>query len=116
MGSLRRLGTTAIAAVETRLGLLATDLEFEGLRLAKLLFWIALLLFFLFLGVVLLMILVVVLFEEEHRVLALAVLSGLCLGGALAIGLGLRAWMRSRPKPFQTTLTELAKDRERMAS
>jgi uncharacterized membrane protein YqjE len=105
-----------MAALETRLGLLGTDLEFEGLRLAKLLFWTALLLFLAFLGVVLLTVLVVVLFGEEHRVPVLAVLSGLCLGGALAIGLGLRAWMRSRPKPFQATLRELAKDRERMTS
>jgi len=116
LNSLRRLGTSAVAAVETRLGLLGTDLEMEGLRLAKLLFWIAMLLFLVFLGVVLLTILVVVLFGEEHRVLALTLMSTLCLGGALAIGLGLRAWMRSQPKPFQITLAELAKDRERMNS
>jgi uncharacterized membrane protein YqjE len=114
LSSLRRLGTTAVAAVETRLGLLATDLEIEGLRLAKLLFWVAVLLFLVFLGVVLLTILAVVLFGDEHRILALTLMSGLCLGGALAIGLGLRAWMRSQPKPFKTTLAELAKDRERM--
>ena len=116
LSSLRRLGTTALAAVESRLGLLGTDLEIEGLRLAKLLVWIAVSLFLVFLGVVLLAMLVVTLAGEEHRVLALATLSGLCLGGALAIGLGLRAWMRSRPKPFQATLAELAKDRERMTS
>ena len=72
LGSLRRLGTTALAAVESRLGLLGTDLEIEGLRLAKLLVWIAVSLFLVFLGVVLLAMLVVTLAGEEHRVLALA--------------------------------------------
>ncbi|MCZ6755149.1 MAG: phage holin family protein [Gemmatimonadetes bacterium] len=114
--SLRRLATTALAAVESRLRLLGTDIEIEGLRLAKLLIWVAISLFLVFLGVVLLAILVMTLAGEEHRVLALATLSGLCLGGALAIGLGLRMWMSSRPKPFQATLAELAKDRERMTS
>jgi len=115
-GSLRRLGTTALAAVESRLSLLGTDLEMEGLRLAKLLVWIAVSLFLVFLGVVLLAMLLVTLAGEENRVLALALLSGLCRGGAIAIGFGLRAWMRGRPKPFQATLAELAKDRERMTS
>jgi uncharacterized membrane protein YqjE len=115
-GSLKRLGTTALLAVESRLGLLGTDLEMEGLRLVKLLVWIAVSLFLVFLGVVLLAMLLVTLAGEENRVMALALLSGLCLGGAVAIGFGLRAWMRSRPKPFQATLTELAKDRERMIS
>ena len=116
LGSLRRLGTTALAMLESRLGLLGTDLEIEGLRLAKLLVWIAMSLFLVFLGVVLLAILVVTLAGEEHRVASLATLSGSCLGGALAIGLGLRAWMRNRPKPFQATIAELAKDRKRMSS
>ena len=102
--------------MESRLGLLGTDLEMEGLRLAKLLVWIVVSLFLVFLGVVLLAMLALTLAGEEHRVLVLAMLSGLCLSGALAIGWGLRAWMRRRPKPFQATLAELAKDRERMTS
>lgn len=115
-GSLKRLGTTALAAAESRLGLLGTDLEIEGLRLVKLLAWVAMSLFLAFLGVILLVLLLVTLAGEDNRVLALALLSALCLGGAIAIGLGLRAWMRNRPKPFQATLAELAKDRERMTS
>lgn len=113
---MRRLGATAVAAVETRLGLVGTDVEKEVLRLGKILLWGAVCLFFLFVGIALLVVLAVVLAGEEHRVLVLAVLSGLSLAVALAVALGLRAWMRTQPKPFQATLAELVRDRERMGS
>jgi uncharacterized membrane protein YqjE len=48
--------------VESRLGLLGTDLEIEGLRLAKLLFGVAMSLFLAFLGVVLLVATIAILF------------------------------------------------------
>ena len=53
---------------------------------------------------------------EEHRALVLAVLSGLSLVAAAALGMALRAWIRAQPKPFEATLAELAKDRERLSS
>jgi uncharacterized membrane protein YqjE len=112
--SIKALGTTAIAAVETRLRLLSTDLEAERDALVRLIFWGAVFLFSLFLGVVLAAMLVVMAFWESGRLVVLAVLSGVALGVAAAVGLGLVAWWRRRPPAFATTLEELAKDRERL--
>ncbi len=112
--SLKALGTTAVAAVETRLRLLSIDLEEERDALVRLIFWGAVFLFSLFLGVVLAAMLIVVVFWESQRLAVLGVLTGLALGAAAAIGLGLRAWWRRRPRAFSTTLEELAKDRERL--
>lgn len=113
--SLKTLGATAIAAVETRLRLLSTELEEERYALVRLVFWGALFLFALFLGLVLLAIFLVVAFWETQRLAVLGLLTGLSLGAAAVIGLGLRAWLRSRPLPFHATLEELAKDRERLS-
>lgn len=112
--SLKALGTTAVAAVETRLRILSTDLEEERDALVRLIFWGAVFLFSLFLGVVLAAMLIVVAFWESQRLAVLGVLTGLALGAAAAVGLGLRAWWRRRPRAFGTTLEELAKDRERL--
>ena len=115
LASLKGLLATGVSAVETRLGLVATDLERERLRLTGLLVWAGLFLFVLFLGIVLLTILLVVVFWDTHRLLVLALLSGFFLGAALVIGLSMRAWLRTAQKPFRATLAELAKDRERLA-
>ena len=116
LGSLKRLGTTALSALETRLDLLGTDVEREGLRLVRLLVWGAACLFFLFVGIILLVLLLVYLAGEEHRASMLAVLSGLSLAAAVGIAIGVRGWIRSQPKPFEATRAELARDRERMNS
>lgn len=116
LASVKGLIATAIGAAETRLAILGTELEEERQRLLTLLLWVALFLFVLFLGIVLLTILVVVVFWETQRVLVLGVLAGLFLGAAVMIGLGLWAWRRAAPRPFQVTVGELARDRERIGS
>lgn len=114
LGSARSLIATAIGAAETRIALLGNELEEERRRLLLLAFWGALFLFSLFLGTVLLAILAVVLYWDTQRVLVLGLLAGLFLGLALAIGVGLRAWLHAAPRPFHATRAELAKDRERL--
>ncbi len=114
LAAVKGLIATAIGAAETRLAIFGTELEEERQRLLTLIFWVALFLFVLFLGIVLLTILVVVVFWDTQRVLVLGVLTGLFLGAAVMIGLGLWAWIRTAPRPFQVTVGELARDRERI--
>jgi len=116
LASLRGLIRDFLAAAQTRIGILATDLERERVRLTALVFWGAVFLFTLFVGIVLLAILIVVVFWDTQRLLVLGVLTGFFLGSALAIGLGLRVWSRGAARPFQATLTELSKDREQISS
>lgn len=116
LASVKGLLATAVGAVETRLAILGSELEEERLRLLTLIFWGALFLFVLFLGTVLLTMLLVVLYWDTQRLLVLGLLTGLFLGAAVAIGVGLRLWIRAAPRPFSVTIGELAKDRERIGS
>jgi uncharacterized membrane protein YqjE len=112
--SLRGLIRTFLSAAQTRIGILAADLERERIRVTALLLWGAIFLFVLFVGIVLLAILLVVVFWDTQRVLVLSLLTGFFLGSALAIGLGLRVWSRGAARPFQATLAELSKDQEQI--
>lgn len=114
LAALKGLFATAIGGVETRLAILATELEEERQRVITLIFWGALFLFVLFLGTVLLTVLIAVLFWDTQRVLVLSLLTGLFLGAAVAIGIGLAWWLRNAPRPFHATVSELSKDRERL--
>ncbi|MBI2294605.1 MAG: phage holin family protein [Betaproteobacteria bacterium] len=112
--SLRRLAATLVALLQTRLELLATELEEERVRLVQVLLWGCIALAFLLLGVVMLTLFVVVLFWDTHRVLV----SGLLALTFLAIGLAAAAVARSRARArsrlFSGSLAELANDREQL--
>lgn len=112
--SLRRLAATLIALLQTRLELLATELEEERVRLVQVLLWGCIALAFLLLGVVMLTLFVVVLFWDTHRVLV----SGLLALTFIAIGLAAVAVARSRARArsrlFSASLAELANDREQL--
>lgn len=112
--SLRRLAATLVALLQTRLELLATELEEERVRLVQVLLWGCIALAFLLLGVVMLTLFVVVLFWDTHRVLV----SGLLALTFIAIGLAAVAVARSRARArsrlFSASLAELANDREQL--
>lgn len=112
--SLRRLAATLVALLQTRLELLATELEEERVRLVQVLLWGCIALAFLLLGVVMLTLFVVVLFWDTHRVLV----SGLLALTFIAIGLAAAAVARSRARArsrlFSASLAELANDREQL--
>jgi uncharacterized membrane protein YqjE len=114
--SLRRLASTGVEIIHTRLEILSSDIEEEGARLGSLVMTGLLALFCFLMAVVLFTVLIVVLLWETHRVAVLG-----ALGGAFLIGGGL--WWRSfqhqrqeRPAFLATTRGELAKDRRELAS
>lgn len=114
MGSVKRLLSTLISIVITRLELLVNELQEERLRLTRMLViaWFALFCFGM--GILLLTVFIVVLFWDDHR---LAVLGGTC---ALFFALGtlmamlLRSKAQAKSKLFSASLAELAKDREQL--
>jgi uncharacterized membrane protein YqjE len=114
MDSVKRLASTLIAIVSTRLELLANEVQEERLRLAQMFFLSLTALFCFGMGVLLLTVFIAVLFWDDHR---LAVLGGLCIlflvSGTL-MALLLRNKAHSRPKLFSVSLAELAKDREQL--
>jgi len=108
----KRVLGTLIAIVHDRFELLSTELQEEIGRVAFLLLWGAIALFFAFLGIAFAGLLVVIILWDEHRVLAAGLIAALFL--VLALGAALLAGRQvgAKPRPFDASLSELAKDRE----
>lgn len=114
--SLKTLSVSLIDIVRIRLEILSLDVAEERERLTTLLVSVLVALFCLGVGVVLLTILIVVLLWDSHRLAALGSLTGVFL--AIGGGLGWFAMnmLKAKPKLFETSLAELSKDREQIAS
>jgi len=112
LDSLRRLAGTLLAAVQTRLELVATDIEEERAWIARMAVLVGLAAFFLALAVNLVVLFLVVLFWDKNRLLAIGALAGVFAALALALALAARSAALRRPRLFSATLAELRKDRE----
>ena len=112
--SLARFGQSLLAAVQTRVQLIADELEEQGTLVARMALLWALAGLCLLLAVMLLAVLLVVLFWES-RVLVLSLL----LAALAAVGIGAfaraHAIARSRPRAFSDLLEELSQDRASLA-
>jgi uncharacterized membrane protein YqjE len=112
--SFKALLATLLDIVRTRLDLLFTELE-EELERVKQIFLFAMISFFcLGLGVLFLTLFVVVMFWDTHRLYVVGGFAVLYLLLALLAGLSVRKKARSKPKFLSSSLSELAKDRERL--
>ena len=109
--SIKHLAQTLLGAAQTRLEILATEIEEERVRLEQLLLVALAAAFCLVMGVVLAIALVVVYFWDTHRLLAVAMLAAAFLAAGVVLGLIARNKVKTRPKPFAITRGELAKDR-----
>jgi uncharacterized membrane protein YqjE len=112
--SLKGLLATLTALAQTRLELVGTELEEQVARLAILLVWSIVALFLVFIAVVLAAVAIVIVFWDEHRVLvAFGAAGGMALlaGGSIFYVMN---QLKQRPRMFQATLEELAKDRQRL--
>lgn len=114
--SLSMFAATLVATVFTRLELLSVDLEEEREHLFSIMLLAIASMFLLGLGVVLAAFLLVVLFWETHRLLVLSILTA-CF---LLIGGGVGAYalhkVRTKPKIFSASLTELNKDHQQLST
>lgn len=109
--SLRQLLGTAVEALQVRLALLSNEIEQEKLRLFDGLLWAGLALLLLGLGALLLCAFIVVLFWDSHRLLALGTLALLFLGAGVATLFMARARLQSPGGLFNSSVTELGRDR-----
>ena len=108
--SIKHLAHTLIGAAQTRLEILATEIEEERVRLEQLLLVALAAAFCLAMGIVLCAALVVVYYWDTHRLAAVGILAAAFLAAGVALGLILRDKAKTRPKPFAITRGELAKD------
>ena len=109
--SLHGIVDAGLQTVQTRLELLAVELQEEKLRLTGLALNTVLAGLLLGFGLVFLMVFLTVLFWEEHRLLALGVSTAVCLGGGLLAASNAARAFRSGTKLFSASLAEFARDR-----
>lgn len=114
MGLLKRLASTLISVVATRLELLANEIDEERLRLTQMLLFSLAALFCVGMGVMLLTVFIAVLFWDDHRLAVLGGLSILFFMVGVLLTLFLRSKEQSHSKLFSVSLAELAKDREQL--
>ena len=109
--SLHGIVDAGLQTVQTRLELLAVELQEEKLRLTGLALNTVLAGLLLGFGLMFLMVFLTVLFWEEHRLLALGISTAVCLGGGLLAASNAARALRSGTKLFSASLAELARDR-----
>ena len=109
--SLHGIVDAGLQTAQTRLELLAVELQEEKLRLTGLALNTVLAGLLLGFGLMFLLVFLTVLFWEEHRLLALGISTAICLiGGLLAASKAAHAF-RSGTKLFSASLAELTRDR-----
>lgn len=108
--SAKALLGTLVTIAHDRLELLSTELQEEIGRVAFLLLWGAVALFFAFLGIAFLGLLVVIAVWDDHRLLAASLIAALFLILALTAAVLAGRQIGAKPRPFDASLSELAKD------
>lgn len=114
LASLQRLLATFAEILHTRVEILSTELEEEGVRVRELLLYELVSLFFFGLGLLLVTLFVVLTFWDTHRLSVLAAFAVFYLAIGAGTALVVRHKLKTRPRLFSATLSELGKDRERL--
>ncbi len=116
LSSLKTFTTTLVAIIYTRLKLLSTELEVAWIYWLSLLVMTLVALFCLMTSIVLATILLVVTFWYTHRLLVLGSLAGLFLTVGLAMWAYLVHKVKTKPRVFSASLSELLKDHQQLDS
>lgn len=111
--SFKALLLTFVSSLYTRLEIATTELEEERERLEQLVLLGVAAVFCLCMGVLLVSLLLIALaWDTPYRMLVFSGVTALYLIAGICLGLILRAKVKSKPRLFGTTLSELAKDYE----
>lgn len=116
IASLRALATNLVAIVQTRLELLANELEEERVRTLQMVVLAAVAGFCAAVGLLLVTAWVVVALWDQYRLATLAVLALLYFGVAAVAFWLLRSKAAQRPKIFSASLAELRRDSDVLKS
>lgn len=112
MNSMQRLLGSLLSVLQTRIEIVATELEEERERVKELVLYGVFALVFISLGMITLTVFVTLWLWESYGVHALGVIGAVLLGTGIAIALRARRNERARPRLFSTTLAELRKDHQ----
>jgi uncharacterized membrane protein YqjE len=114
-GSLRALVATLIAIGHNRLELLSTEIQEEVQRIVSLLLWSVVAVLLGALGLLLVALAIVLSVDSAYRWLAAALVAALLFAGCLGAALVARNRVTLKPRPFDATLSELAKDHDTLS-
>jgi uncharacterized membrane protein YqjE len=112
--SLRNLGKTFLAVLQTRLEIFASEIDEQGALLARIAVLAAVAALCLGLAVILVVLFVAVLFWDTNRLLAIGAMAGIFAAAGIIAGLMLRSVIARRPKLLAATLAELRKDKSKL--
>jgi uncharacterized membrane protein YqjE len=115
LSSLKHLVSTGASIAQTRLELISTDVQIARAKFLSLLVMIVFTLFFLFFGLVMLALLIVIYSWETDRILALTILTSSFLSVGIILALVVLRSLKTMPKLFEATISELSKDRQELA-
>jgi uncharacterized membrane protein YqjE len=110
MDSIRTTLATTAKVIRTRLEIISTELEEQREWMQSLVLLAVAGLFFVSIGLVMLTLFVVALFWETHAVAVTGAFAGVYLAVGIWAVLTFRSKSKTRPKLFQSTTEELAKD------
>jgi uncharacterized membrane protein YqjE len=113
--SLKALLSTLIAIGHNRLELFSTELQEEVARAASMLLWALAALLLAFLGALLVAVAVLLAVPEDSRVVSAAFMALGALAFAAIAALVSHGRATAKPRLFDATLTELAKDRDQLS-
>ena len=115
LSSLKNLVSTGASIAQTRLELISTDVQIARSKFISLLVMIVFALFFLFFGLVMLALLIVIYSWETDRILVLTLLTSGFLAVGVILAVVILQSLRTMPKLFEATISELQKDREELS-
>jgi len=113
--SLKQMAGTLLSIFQTRLALLANELEEERLRFEQTLLYSGIALLFFGLSIMLLTVFIVVVFWDSQRLLVLGVLAGLFFVAGLLVWNAAHRLARKKTRLFSASLAELSNDRDQLA-
>ena len=113
--SLKNLVSTGASIAQTRLELISIDVQIARTKFLSLLVMVICTLFFLFFGLVMLALLIVIYSWETDRVLALTLLTCGFLAVGCILALVVLRSLKTMPKLFDASISELVKDRQELA-
>jgi uncharacterized membrane protein YqjE len=112
MDSAKRMLSTVIALVHTRLELFTTEIEEEIQRAVGILLWGVIALFFGSLTVLMIAFTVIIIFWDDHRILAASLVTATFLVTTFVFALMARARLRAKDRFMGSSIEELRRDRE----
>ncbi len=108
--SVRESSALLLALFSTRIALLSHEIDIEARRIRSCAVLLVGALVCLALAMTLLVLLVIVIYWETHRLIAIGGSIAVLLIAAAALAWAMRRRMAASPRPFATTLQELAAD------